>query len=143
MIQLEFGLLIPYLQLHIYLKKSAKTSTLGRILKGKISLDNICTCFLAETPQVMAAWSLGAEKAFDMREWLFSNNFNFIPLFTWVRVLYAYLFEAVKTSGVISSYFHWTKARDGKVCFLLCCPSGSKVLMAVIWIAKQNSDLCI
>lgn len=53
----------------------------------------------------MAAWSLGAEKAFDMREWLFSNNFNFIPLFTWVRVLYAYLFEAVKTSGVISSYF--------------------------------------
>lgn len=36
-------------------KNSANTSTLGRILKEKISLDNICTCFLAQTPQVMAA----------------------------------------------------------------------------------------
>lgn len=79
MVQLEFRFLVPYLQLQIYLKKSDNTSSLGRMLKKKILLDNFCTWFFAKAPQVMATWLLGAEKAFDMRQWLFSNNFNLIP----------------------------------------------------------------
>lgn len=52
----------------------------------------------------MPAWLLCAEEAFDMREWLFSNDFSFIPPPN-VGQSALYLSEAAKTSGVISSYF--------------------------------------
>lgn len=53
----------------------------------------------------MAAWLLGAEKAFDMRESLFSNNFNFIPtLYVGQSALYLSIWGC-KDPSVISSYF--------------------------------------